>query len=211
MGTGETQPPAFTMLPTTNDAGAAAAAVTAPSTTSQRRRRTGHRPRSPPAQVMCRRDRLLLQLSQPPFGLSLHAIANLRVTDFTEDRGATWLPHLATGRGGGQVEMTPAVVDVVRAYLFRHGRKGEPFRDWRPDIGPYVFQARGHHALGHMSAMTVRSHIMAATRINPSLSPGGTASNHSSADHTKASSSSPTEEWTGSTASSSSPSPMESP
>lgn len=112
------------------------------------------------ADGVCRRDAAMRILAAPPMSLSYHCIASLRVTDLTEDGGVTWRGGVFTGRG--DVALTREAVHALRVYIFRNSRRGDPFRDWRPDIGPYVFQGCGHHALGHMRAMTVRRHIRAA-------------------------------------------------
>ena len=78
-------------------------------------------------------------LADPPISLSFHNIASLRITDLTVDGGKTWRDNLFTG--SEQVSIPRPVVEESRVYLFRHGRKGEPFRDWRPDIGQYCFQS----------------------------------------------------------------------
>lgn len=102
--------------------------------------------------------------------LSYHSIASLNVTDLTSDGGETWSPVIFAGRT--EVTLTREAIDALHTYIFRHNRRGEPFRDWRPDIGLFVFQASGHHALRHMRPMTVRAHIRIARSANsPAPSP----------------------------------------
>lgn len=80
----------------------------------------------------------MLLLADPPMSLSFHNIASLRITDLTVDGGKTWRNSLFTGRES--VAIPRPIIEALRVYLFRHGRKGEPFRDWRPDIGQYCFR-----------------------------------------------------------------------
>lgn len=134
-----------------------------------------------PRRTVCTRDAALRALAAPPSSLSFRGIAGLRLTDVTEDGGKTWRSRLYNNN-----PLTRETVELLRRYLFRHSQKGEPFRDWRPDIGRYIFQAAGHRAQRHMSAMTVRrcvrrahgtteSHVPTDANANsPSRSPHST-------------------------------------
>lgn len=79
------------------------------------------------ASAGCRRDELLCALHGSPLKMSSRALSTLRVTDLTQDNGQTWWDALS-----------PDLITKVRAYVYRRRNAGQPFLDWRPDIGPYA-------------------------------------------------------------------------
>jgi integrase len=79
------------------------------------------------------------RLFEGPMLLSCRQIAALRVSDFTDDSGENYVPHVVAGNR--VIPLDRDFVMLLDRYLFRHGRCGTPFLDWRPDIPPYVFQS----------------------------------------------------------------------
>jgi hypothetical protein len=109
----------------------------------------------------CRRDWIIQLLGA--LRLSFRTISTLKVTDLTEDNGDTWAPILCGGRQN--VSLSKALIQGLNVYIFRHGRKGSPFHDWRPDIGPYVFQGYGYKAMYPLHYLTVRKIVRQHTLV----------------------------------------------